>query len=90
MLTGQCYRVTFQLFNTEQFRAQKLGIPMDLCCISCKRRKPYLLDDDGSLLGTNYSLLLDATCLKTYARFAISTSLDVAFLRSGPVVALSQ
>lgn len=45
VLTSQRYRVTLQLLDAEQLRAQQLGIPVVTRRVPCERRKSELLDD---------------------------------------------
>ncbi|MDO8862069.1 hypothetical protein Q6D67_10175 [Haliea sp. E1-2-M8] len=50
MLARQGDRVTLQLLNAEQLRAQQLGIPMMAQPISCTRRISERFDDYDTLL----------------------------------------
>ncbi|MHB8919778.1 MAG: hypothetical protein ACYC3N_01925 [Halothiobacillus sp.] len=50
MLASQRYRMTLQLLDAEQLRAQQLGIPVVTRGVSCERRKSELLDDYDILL----------------------------------------
>ena len=51
VLAGQRYRVTLQLLDTEQLRAQQLGIALVTQRIACARRKPELSGDYEILLA---------------------------------------
>jgi hypothetical protein len=51
MLARQRDRVTLQLLDAEQFRAQQLGIPVVTQRIPCACRKSELFDDDDLLLA---------------------------------------
>ena len=51
MLAGQRYRVTLQLLDAEQLRAQQYGILVVAQRISCTRRKSEPFDDYDILLA---------------------------------------
>jgi hypothetical protein len=51
MLARQRDRVTIQLLEAEQFRAQQLGIPVVTQRIPCARRKSELFDGYDMLLA---------------------------------------
>jgi hypothetical protein len=51
VLACQRDRVTLQLLDTEQLRAQQLGIPIVAQRIACARRKSERIDDYDMLLA---------------------------------------
>ncbi|MCW5204828.1 hypothetical protein VU02_02735, partial [Desulfobulbus sp. N2] len=51
VLAGQYYRVTLQLPDAEQLRAQQLSIPAAAWCIPCVCRGFELFDDYEILLA---------------------------------------
>lgn len=51
MLASQRYRVTLQLLDAEQLRAQQLGIPIVTQRFACSRRNTELSDDYDILLA---------------------------------------
>ncbi|MHB1403496.1 MAG: hypothetical protein ACYCWB_13955 [Thiobacillus sp.] len=54
MLAGQRDRVTLQLFDAEQLRAQQLGIPVVSQRISCACRKSEFFDGYDMLLARTW------------------------------------
>jgi hypothetical protein len=72
MLTSQHYRVTLQLLDAEQLRAQQLGIPVVTQRLARARRNAKLFDDYDILLALARgawcrSGLMACVCLTTYA-----------------------
>jgi hypothetical protein len=51
MLASQRYRVSLQLLDAEQLRAQQLGIPAATQRVPCACRKSELFDDYDILLA---------------------------------------
>jgi hypothetical protein len=84
VLAGQHDRVTLQLLDAEQLRAQQLGIPVVTQRIPCACRKSELFDDDNLLLartraGQSSPGLMTGICRKRISRACGSSAFTCRF-----------